>query len=78
MGLFSFIGNAIGGVLGLASGGKSSTSTAPPNFTQQFTKFKNEITDQMNLQAQENKKTMMMVLAGAGFLIVIMFFFLKK
>lgn len=77
MGLFSFIGNIVGGVLGLG-GSKSKTSTTQANFSQQFTRFKNEITDQMNLQASENKKTLTMVLAGAGFLIIIMFFFLKK
>ena len=77
MGFFSFIGSAIGGILGL-SGGSRATSTAQPSFTQQFNQFKTQITDQMNLQAQENKKTLMMVLAGAGFLLIIMFFFIKK
>lgn len=78
MGLFSFIGSAVGGILSLVSGGSKKSGTTQTNFTQQFNTFKNEITSQMNLQAQENKKTLMMVLAGAGFLLVIMFFFLKK
>jgi len=77
-----FLGGLIGGIVsGIGSifgGKKKTTSTTPSNFAQQFNNFKREITDQMNIQAQESKKTMTMVLAGAGFLIVIMFFFLKK
>jgi len=75
-----FLGGLVSGILGVIGlgGSKSKTTSTPTNYAQQFTKFKNEITDQMNIQAQESKKTMTMVLAGAGFLIVIMFFFLKK
>lgn len=74
-----FLGGLISGIVGgLFGGKKKTTTTAQTNFSQQFNNFKREITDQMNIQAQESKKTMTMVLAGAGFLIVIMFFFLKK
>ena len=74
-----FLGGLISGIVGGLFGGKKKTTTTSTSITQaNFTKFKREITDQMNIQAQESKKTMTMVLAGAGFLIVIMFFFIKK
>lgn len=74
-----FLGGLISGLVGgLFGGKKKSTTTAQVNYQKQFNDMKKELTNQMNIQAQESKKTMTMVLAGAGFLIIIMFFFLKK
>lgn len=75
MSLFSLIGGAVSGILGLG-GGTSQSSQA--NFAQQLEAQKKEFDRQMNLQAQESKKTLTLVAVGGAVLVMIMFLFMKK
>ena len=77
MSLFTVIGSAVSGILGLG-GVKSSTSTSQADFAKMLADQKAEMTRQMNLQAQESKKTLTLVAVGGGALILVMFLTMKK
>ena len=76
-----FLGGLISGLVGSIFGGGSSskqTASAQASYAKQLAAVKAEMTKQMNLQAQESKKTLTIVGIGAVGLIMIMFMFMKK
>jgi len=73
-GLIGGIANVVGGIFG----SKKSTSSAQPSYAKQLADLKKEMASQLNLQAQESKKTLMYVGVGGVVLIIIMFFVMKK
>ena len=79
--VISLFGITLGGILGTIGGifgGGKSSSQAQANFAKQLEQQKAELTRQMNLQAQESKKTLMVVAGGGLVLIILMFIFMKK
>ncbi len=73
--IFGAIGSVIGGIFG---SGKAKVAAAQSSAAQQLAKMKATMTQQMEYQAQESKKTLMFVGIGAAVLVVIMFVFMKK
>jgi len=78
MGLFSFIGSALG-VVGKVFGAKKKTSTGTQtiNFQNQLEAQRRNLEEkferQISLQAQKSKQTMMFLGIGAGAIVLIIF-----
>ncbi|MBA7497089.1 hypothetical protein ES702_07698 [subsurface metagenome] len=78
MGIFSVIGT-IGKAIFGGGGEKTTTSTAQINYKQMLEDQKADFTRQMDIQAQQGKKTVMMIaIAGGGLVLILVIFMMMR